>query len=232
MITERAKALELLVDVTSLSKKLCKIPIITRLAYATQENFIGKVISGYHQDNTDTCLMTKKPAQAMCKIQNYILQQDLSLYIYDAYRPLQAVEYFTKWFNSPVRDKLEIERKKIHYPNIDKKDLSKLGYVSGDTSRHNFGHVVDLGLLNINTNEILPMGACFDFFDEISHLSATAEKIGDEAYSNRELLSMAMQKHDFIPYEKEFWHFDFYRQEAEAPINIPITKELTNINTD
>ncbi len=230
MITDDKQALEILVDVTALSKRLCEWPIITNLAYATHENFVGKIIDGYNKEAFDICLMTKLPALALCEIQNYLLKKNLSLYIYDSYRPLRSVKYFAKWFVSPVIDNFELERKKIHYPNIHKNELAKLGYVLGDTSRHNFGYAVDLGLISTHTNKLLPMGACFDYFDQLSHTNVTTVQIGEEAYNHREFLSSAMQKYGFIPYEKEFWHFDFHQKEVEYPIDLEITKKLKNIN--
>jgi D-alanyl-D-alanine dipeptidase len=83
--------------------------------------------------------VTKKPAIALCKLQSYLLKNNLGLIIYDAYRPLRAVKHFARWFAEPISQPIEIEQKKIHYPYIDKHELDKLGYVAGETSRHNFG---------------------------------------------------------------------------------------------
>jgi D-alanyl-D-alanine dipeptidase len=66
------------------------------------------------------------------------------------------------------------------------------------------------------------MGACFYFFDELSHVTIKEERIGAEAYRNR---IMAMQRHSFVPYEYEFWHFDYHIKETDKPIDIPITEK-------
>ena len=76
------------------------------------------------------------------------------------------------------------------------------------------------------------MGACFDFFDELSHVTVTQDQIGKEAHNNRWILSDAMKKYGFIPYENEFWHFDYKIQETEQPMDLPIVKELRNLNVD
>jgi D-alanyl-D-alanine dipeptidase len=91
---------------------------------------------------------------------------------------------------------------------------------------------VDLALVDITTNKILDMGACFDYFHEISHITATEQQIGKIPYKNRNILSDAMQRFNFIPYEKEFWHFDFTIHEIQHPIDIPIDNKLKNLNVD
>lgn len=222
--------IQTLIDLIALSKKRCSYPISGKLAYATPENFIGRIIDGYSATATDVCLMAKKAAAALCEIQNELVKNNLGLFIYDAYRPLRAVKDFAKWFYQSVAGPYEIERKKIHYPNIEKTELVKLGYAPETISRHNFGHAIDLTLIDINTHQPLDMGACFDFFDELSHATVTKKQIGAEAYQNRKTLTHIMQKYGFIPYEFEFWHFDYHIQEIDEPLDITIESGLKNLN--
>ena len=85
--------------------------------------------------------MEKEAAFALCKVQDYLNKHcKVGLYIYDAYRPLRAVKNFAKWFHQPCITKIEKDRKKIHYPNLEKTDLVRLGYAPDTISRHNFGH--------------------------------------------------------------------------------------------
>jgi len=222
--------LEVLIDLVALSEKNCKFAIQSRLDYATKENFIGRIIDGYSADAVDVCLMEKQAAHALCEVQNELNQSNLGLYVFDAYRPLRAVKDFAQWFSEPAANDYELERKRIHYPNIAKTDLAPLGYAPSTISKHNFGHVVDLTLINLKTNEFLDMGVCFDYFDELSHATATVEQMGQQAIENRDLLSHVMQKYGFKPYDKEYWHFEFHRQEVNEPMDIPITRELKNLN--
>lgn len=220
-----------LVDVVALSKKQCILAIEAKLAYATQENFIGRIIDGYSPDALDVCLMTTKAAHALCKVQNHLVQNHkLGLFIYDAYRPLRTVKDFAQWFYQPISSEQELSRKIIHYPNLEKTDLVRLGYAPDTISRHNFGHAVDLVPIDLETKQPLNMGACFDFFDVLSHTDVKEERIGLEAYTNRRILSQAMQEYGFIPYQYEFWHFDFEVQEVNEPIDIPIEINLKNLN--
>lgn len=222
-----------LVDVVALSKKACARPIHAMLAYATAENFIGRVIDGYTPGLTDFALLTKVAAEALCDVQNTLLNNhNLGLMIYDSYRPKRAVRDFVKWSAAPVDEnaqgRLELQRKKIHYPNIEKTKMFELGYVAED-SQHCYGHTVDLVLIDEKGNE-LDLGACFDFMDELSHITATAEDIGIEAAKNRAILAGAMQNNGFVSYPYEFWHFNHKEKTIHEPMDFLITPELRNLN--
>jgi D-alanyl-D-alanine dipeptidase len=49
------------------------------------------------------------------------------------------------------------------------------------------------------------MGTTFDCFDERSH--AADAQVSPEARRNRLLLRAVMEKHGFVPYAQEWWHF-------------------------
>jgi zinc D-Ala-D-Ala dipeptidase len=220
-----------LIDAAALSQQKCRAPIMAQLLYATDENFLGRQVEGYSADAIDVALLEAKTAEALCDVQNNLLENhQLGLLVYDAYRPWRAVKDFSYWFNQPAVGQKELDRKAIHYPHIEKIDLARLGYVAGDVSRHNFGHAVDVVLIDAKTKEPLNMGACFDYFDEISHANVGEEQIGQEAYDNRVILTAAMQAHGFIPYEFEYWHFDFHVQAIKEPIDIPIEAKLKSLN--
>lgn len=219
-----------LIDVTALSAKLCTFPIQCILVYATKENFLGKMVDGYHPEAKDIGLLSKQAANALCQVQNDLYKDNLGLLIFDAYRPHRAVKDFCHWFQQPPAGEYELQRKQIHYPHIEKSQLDALGYAAGDVSRHNFGHTVDLTLIHIDTLTELNMGACFDYFDELSHANVSSDRIGIDAFNNRALLSQAMQRHGYMPYEKEFWHFEYKICEVDGPMDIAIDKSLRNIN--
>lgn len=223
----------ILVDIHELSKKLCSFPIHGQLYYATSENFLGRIVDGYSEDSADIFLLTIEVANKICEIQNELNTKNLGLFIFDAYRPLRAVKDFANWFYSPIIDENELLRKKIHFPNVKhKSDLVDLGYAPNIVSRHNFGNSIDLTLMNVHTLELLNMGAIFDYFDEISHNTASIEQIGEIAYSNRIILKDTMEKYGFIPYEKEFWHFDYYKRETDKPMDIQIIKKFKGLNAN
>lgn len=212
----------LFIDVVPLSREHCSTPIECHLAYATKENFLGRIVTGYHPEATQICLMAQNAARSLCEAQNQLNQMQLGLFVFDSYRPLRAVRDFKNWMQAPVLDNYELERKQIHYPHIEKSQLANLGYLAAEVSNHCFGDTVDLSLIDLRSKQLLNMGACFDYFDEISYPSATAAQIGQEAFNNRQLLSSVMQKVGFIPHNKEFWHFTFRDREILAPADFEI----------
>lgn len=223
----------ILIDVICLSQKNCLQPIKGELRYATHKNFIGRIIDGYTPDAIDVCLLAGQAAAALCKVQNYLIENfDFGLLIYDAYRPLRAVQDFAKWCEMPIQSSYELERKVKHYPNLEKNQLPKLGYIAIDVSKHCYGSTIDLVLIDIKSGNLLDMGARFDLFDSLSHTDVAPERIGVTADKHRQILSDAMQKYGYIPYEKEFWHFDYFVREIEEPINIKISSKLKGLNVD
>jgi D-alanyl-D-alanine dipeptidase len=225
---DRISPKDVLVDVIALSLRSCTQPIQGCLAYATRENFVGRVIAGYHPDAQDVCLVTPKVAQQLCLIQNALVNQGLSLFIFDAYRPLRAVQDWMKWYRQPLESEYEKERKKVHYPHLEKEDLVRLGYAPDTVSQHCFGHVVDVSLVRLQDGQLLNMGTAFDYFGSSSHLDAGIEAIGEEAAANRELLVNIMQKFGFNPYICEWWHFEYQEKEVHEPMDLEITPDLKN----
>lgn len=220
-----------LINVLELSIKRCKRPIQGELVYATPYNFVGRVLDGYHAEASDLCLLTPDAANAVCDVQNYLIDNhNVGLFIFDAYRPKRTVQDFLKWSKALPVNKFELERKALHYPHIEKSQLFSLGYLSED-SNHCYGNTVDLVLVDAQHN-FLNMGAIFDFLDEISHLTATADCIGQDAFSNRQILIKAMTAFGFESYVKEFWHFchgGAKGREVLAPIDISIHPEVRDI---
>lgn len=207
---------DVLIDVIELSKQLCTHPIQGKLAYATNENFLGRLVSGYNIQADRKCLLTSAVAEQLCLAQNFFTKQNTSLFIFDAFRPLRAVMDFANWAKEPLIHPYEKERKKIHYPHLEKSDLIRLGYILDTVSRHCFGNTVDLTLISLDTHQMLNMGTVFDYFDKDSHLDAFLEK---EAVENRKFLSEGMEQFRFIPYAFEWWHFEHQLCEAENPMD-------------
>lgn len=218
-----------LVDVVELSKYRCEKLIQAEIKYATHENFVGRPLQGYHAQATDFALLSPKAAEDLCKIQNHLIaEHNYGLIIYDAYRPKRAVQDMHQWSQQDSCGPAEEQAKAKHYPHILKSELFLLGYVSED-SNHCYGNTVDVFLLDFTTNEIVDLGACYDYLDELSHLTVDAQRIGKIAYDNRIALVRAMEKFGFESYIKEFWHFshgDKMGREVATPIDIEITPQL------
>lgn len=171
--------------------------IIQDVRYATANNIVGRPIKGYE---VPRCILTEQAAQKLAEVQSELRKQSLGLKVFDCYRPQMAVDDFDAW----SQDADDQSTKQQYYPNIDKADLFKLGYIM-KRSGHTRGSTVDLTLVNLADKSELPMGTHFDFMDETSY--PTNKTIGPIAYGNRMILRNIMIKHGFTPLATEWWHF-------------------------
>lgn len=165
--------------------------------YAGSDNFTGRPVKGYH---TNRVVIHEKAAGAVKKAQEIFLKDGFCILAYDAYRPVRAVRDFLEWMEKPEDNK----RKALHYPNIDKKDMLRLGYVA-DVSGHSRGSTIDLTLVNKETGEEVDMGGIFDLMDEKSH--TLSKQITDQQKTNRLYLRKVMLEAGFTDFDCEWWHF-------------------------
>jgi len=73
-----------------------------------------------------------------------------------------AVDHFAKWARNSNR-----KMKKIHYPNVKKRNLFKEGYLASK-SGHSRGSTVDLTIIDKSTGIELDMGLFLIFFGKES----------------------------------------------------------------
>lgn len=129
------------------------------------------------------CYLRNEVAKALIKANEIAKKQNLKIVIYDCYRPLSI-------------------QKRMY-------DIVKnTNYVAHPSkgSKHNKGCAVDVGLADFENN-LLNMGTEFDDFSENSHYSNTA--FNSEERRNRKILRKLMIEAKFLPYDKEWWHFNF-----------------------
>lgn len=173
------------------------------IVYATNDNIIGQPLHGYKKQ---VCILTKQAVTALSTIQKELKEKyHYELLIFDAYRPTQAVEHFKSW-SLDIQDQ---KNKALYYPNIDKKDFFKLGYVA-EKSNHSSGSTVDLTIIDSKTGKELDMGTRFDFMDPLSH--PDCRDVTKEQYQNRQLLKQIMNKYGFVGIDTEWWHFTLENQ--------------------
>jgi D-alanyl-D-alanine dipeptidase len=171
--------------------------IKSELRYFSTNNFIGKKIDAYHND----CVIISEQAANKLKIvQASLLKQGLSLKVFDAYRPQEAVDHFVRWARV-LNDTL---MKKEYYPEVPKSQLFNLGYIASK-SGHTRGSTVDLTIIDVTTGKELDMGSPYDFFGVKSHPFHT--DISKKQRENRMLLRKVMMQNNFRPYQNEWWHF-------------------------
>ncbi len=171
-------------------------------SYATTENFTGEVVHGYLKEEA---VFSRKGAEALCRVEVEAKKRGLGLKVFDAYRPVKAVQFFQAWGRRPgdVR-----ELKERYYPSYSKEQLFELGYIARQSS-HSRGSAVDLTLVDAQGVE-LDMGTVFDFFHERSHTEAA--EITAEQRSNRLLLKELMVRQQFKNYSKEWWHYSLVQE--------------------
>ena len=174
--------------------------VVVSARYAGCDNFIGTPISGYMADKI---VVSKPVAAALAAVQAEISAQGLALKLFDGYRPQSAVDHFMRWTADPSDNM----NKSAYYPEVDKANLVKLGYLA-EKSGHSRGGSVDLTLVERDDNDTwieLNMGSSWDLFDPKSHVGSTL--VGAGAQANRKKLAKVMHKHGFKPYNEEWWHF-------------------------
>lgn len=167
------------------------------LRYCLGNNFVGETIDGYLNE---VCILSTQATNALKKVQEELKTKQLSLKIFDAYRPQRAVNHFMDWARN-VNDTL---KKQEYYPDVEKKNLFKEEYIS-TRSRHSSGSTLDVTLVDLKTGKELDMGTSYDFFGPQSWIYYN--RLTEEQKANRLLLQSMMRKHGFRQYPQEWWHF-------------------------
>lgn len=171
--------------------------LVFDIRYFSTDNFLGTRVRGYEGAK---CLLTRPAAEALKNAQREIVAKGYSFKIFDCYRPQRAVDHFVDWVNDPG----DRNMKPLYYPNEHKSRLIEKGYIA-DRSGHSRGSTLDLTIIASGSSEELDMGTPFDFFDTLSN---TADpRITERQKRNRLFLKTVMEKHGFVNYEKEWWHY-------------------------
>lgn len=175
------------------------IPSIKQeLRYFGNNNFVGRPIHGYRANRV---ILTKSAASALRVVQEELSIFGLSILVFDAYRPQQAVDDFVTW----SKDLSDTKTKSTYYPRVSKEILFAQGYIA-ERSGHSRGSTVDLTIVSKKAPfEPLDMGTGFDFFGPESWPNYAG--ISTQQRANRLLLQNIMVKHGFNPYPQEWWHF-------------------------
>ena len=171
--------------------------IVQEIRYYSTYNFMGERVDGYE---VPVALLTKEAARALKTVANEVNVQGYRLKVFDAYRPAGAVRHFVMW---GIED-LDLRMKPYFYPDLEKQELFKQGYIASQSS-HSRGSAVDLTLLDMRTGKEVDMGSPFDLFSEASHPDSRA--VTDEQYENRMFLQSVMTRNGFLPIDCEWWHF-------------------------
>jgi D-alanyl-D-alanine dipeptidase len=170
------------------------------LRYATTRNFMHqKIYPSLH-----TTYLRLPAAKALKKIVAELKNENLSVKIFDAYRPYSVTEKM--W--EIVKD------------NRYAADPAK-------GSGHNRGVALDLTLIDLHTKKELPMGTGFDNFSDSAHTDFI--ELPDSVLQNRRLLKTVMEKYGFKSLDTEWWHFSLPGANAYELLDVPFDdlKKLT-----
>ena len=190
--------------------------IVQEIRYYSTFNFIGDRIDGYEQP---CALLTIEAARALKAVANEVNVMGYRLKIFDAYRPATAVRYFVLW---GIED-TDIRMKPYFYPDEQKQELFKKGYIAPKSS-HSRGSAVDLTLLDMKSGKELDMGSPYDFFGDISHPDYRG--ITAMQYENRMLLQNVMVRNGFDPIDYEWWHFSLKNEPyPDTYFDFPVSAE-------
>lgn len=209
------------------------------IRYATSNNFTGAPLPGYFKGS---CILRRAAAKALKRVQADLMSRtpQLSLKVFDCYRPVRAVRAMVRWSKRAVNAEL----KRYYFPNIAKRSLFSSGYISA-RSTHSTGSTVDLSIVNVSREAIgssseenskgascvssgrdakdpsaMDMGTAYDCFDVKSHTwsgGLTAAQI-----RNRRMLVKAMNRHGFANYRREWWHFTHRPSRSQRTFNVPV----------
>ena len=170
---------------------------LQEIRYFSTYNFVGERIDGYEEP---CAIITPEAARALKGASNEFNVLGYRIKVFDAYRPASAVRHFVYW----ALEDDDVRMKPYFYPEIDKTDTIRLGYIAKESS-HSRGSTVDLTLLDMKSGKEVDMGTPFDYFGELSH--PDNRDVTNEQYENRMLLQRVMVRNGFAPYECEWWHF-------------------------
>jgi D-alanyl-D-alanine dipeptidase len=200
--------------------------IVQDIRYAGSHNFVGRPIRGYLAAE---CILSTPAANALAAVQKILAGKNLSLIVWDCYRPKRAVADFQRWSRDPAHTEMKAE----FYPRIDKQELFALGYLA-TRSAHSRGSTVDLGIVPAasvlvpSPDPLQPLKPCtapkgerfedgtIDFgtgYDCLDPLGNTSNPlVGATARQNRQTLKSLMKAAGFRSYAREWWHFELVNQ--------------------
>jgi zinc D-Ala-D-Ala dipeptidase len=167
------------------------------IRYFTDDNFVGTRVDGYL---APVAILTEEALEALKDAADELRGKGYGIIVFDGYRPQKAVDHFVRW----ARDPADTLTKQKYYPEVDKADLFTKGYVA-ERSGHTRGSTIDLSLYDLETGEEVDMGSGFDLFGPPSHHGS--DLVTPEQAANRILLKETMERHGFLPYSREWWHY-------------------------
>ena len=196
--------------------------IIQDIRYAGSNNFVGRPLAGYEAAE---CVVKREVGRALKSVQEELALQNLSLKMFDCYRPTRAVADMVAW----SRDGKETAAGKRYNPAFSKADLFRLGYIAdpfgpfhrrrarphfGRSEGRQFGHLRSRqGLWRLHRQREAfarrTAASTWAPATTVPTSSRTRRRNPSRAAQRRwrEKLVLVMARRGFVNYSKEWWHF-------------------------
>ena len=205
------------------------------MRYATTNNFTGRPLPGY---DAGQCILARAAALALKRVQADLARENLSLKVYDCYRPTRAVAAMAHW----AADSHASADTRRFYPALKKDRLFALGWIAAH-SAHSRGVAVDLTLVPKGSpqpafdpnahygscagataarapDNSLDVGTGYDCFDARSFTRAAGLTRDERA--RRAHLVTAMGRRGFVNYKREWWHFSYPAADQRRTYDVPV----------
>ena len=205
------------------------------MRYATTNNFTGRPLPGY---DAGQCILARAAALALKRVQADLARENLSLKVYDCYRPTRAVAAMARW---AANSHASADTRRF-YPALKKDRLFALGWIAAH-SAHSRGVAVDLTLVPKGSpqpafdpnahygscagataarapDNSLDMGTGYDCFDARSFTRAAGLTRDEQA--RRAHLVTAMGRRGFVNYKREWWHFSYPAADQRRAYDVPV----------
>ena len=118
--------------------------VVQDIRYAGSNNFVGRPLRGY---GAAECVVKREVGLKLKAIQQELLKQDLSLKMFDCYRPARAVADMWTW----AQNGKETAAERRFNPAFPKAELFRLGYIATH-SLHSTGAALDLTLVDLKAD--------------------------------------------------------------------------------
>jgi D-alanyl-D-alanine dipeptidase len=159
--------------------------LILDLRYAGTNNFMQRAM---YPLTTHHTFMRKPATTALLAVQMDLNAMGYGLKIFDAYRPYSVTVKFWELVHD---DRYVADPRK--------------------GSGHNRGIAVDLTIIDLQSKQELKMPTGFDNFTDSAHHDFM--NLSEEALKNRKLLKDVMEKHGFVAFPTEWWHYSLPQPE-------------------
>ncbi|MBC7386331.1 MAG: M15 family metallopeptidase [Cryobacterium sp.] len=176
-------------------------PFRLDIRYATENNFMGKVLYPYEK-----AFLQEPVAEDLAAAHDELTKHGYGILVFDGYRPWIITKIFWDWAN-------EDQRKFLANPD--------------NGSIHNRGCAVDCSLYDLKTGMEIEMPSKFDTMNETAW--STFDGGSEESRRLRDLLIHSLSKHRFQVLKHEWWHFSHASSSDYPVMNVSFPEILSEL---